>query len=123
VLTAGLLVAFMGGLLGRRLSTWLGSGGAVAGATMLLARPFPDSAEAASIVVLAFAAAVILVLPVLADALGEADDPPEPALEAQPDPEPDPGDEPVQSGKSGRTSSRKRPVRAAGRPSPKPPKD
>lgn len=70
LLTAGLLLAFIGAVLTRRLSTWLGAAAATIGAALLLARPFEDSAEGAAIAVLAGVGVVVVLLPTLDSALG-----------------------------------------------------
>lgn len=97
LLSAGALVGFVGGRLGRRFSTWLGALGAVSGlATVVVALFDGDAVAAGSLTLLAVAAAIVVAVPLLARALGEPATPEDPSPPVPPEPpSPEPAPEPA----------------------------
>lgn len=72
LLAAGALVGFVGGALGRRLSTWLGAAVTVAGLFTVVGAAVPDDETVAgALLVLTVAGVVVMAVPLLAVAMGE----------------------------------------------------
>lgn len=72
LIATGALVGFVGGALGRRLSTWLGAAVTVAGLFTVVDAAVPDDQTVAvAVLALAVAGVVVVAVPVLAAAMGE----------------------------------------------------